>query len=209
MPRHYAPHETALLYRARDVVEATLLVAHLEADGIPAWTVGSGACFAFGDAPADTLLVDVRVPREHHARAIELVHAYFADGEDGTPWTCAACGEAVEGGFVSCWSCGAERSAEAAPAALATEPRLPRETPEALMRGFFVLVGVGALCVLATFESRLLLQHLGLDPKAVRLVLTVLVPLTLLLAKLLLGRWVLGSRTRDRREELGRPARRF
>jgi hypothetical protein len=106
---------SVLLYRARDQVEASLLVAMIEASGVRAWTVGGQASLAFGELGADAILVDVRVEQSNHARALELVDEYFAsakrerEADPSTPWTCEACGELVESAFSSCWKCEAAR----------------------------------------------------------------------------------------------------
>lgn len=44
------------------------------------------------------------------ASLIEVAHARnLLLSAGGEPWTCAACGERLEGQFDSCWRCGAER----------------------------------------------------------------------------------------------------
>ena len=99
---------SVLLYRARDFIEASLLVAMLEEEGVRAWTGGGHAAIGFGELGADALLVDVRVPRAEHARARELVEEFFAPRRTGSERTCEACGAAVLGDMHRCWSCEAE-----------------------------------------------------------------------------------------------------
>ena len=99
---------SVLLYRARDFIEASLLVAMLEEEGVPAWTGGGQAAVGFGELGADALLVDVRVSREDHARARELVEEFFIPRRAGSSRTCEACGAGVVGDMSRCWSCGAQ-----------------------------------------------------------------------------------------------------
>ncbi len=105
-----------LLYRAKDQIEASLLLSMLEHSGIRAWTAGGQAGLAFGELPADALLVGLRVFEADHARAHTLIEEYFkrpAESDDQpVAWTCADCGETVEGSFSSCWSCGAQKTPE-------------------------------------------------------------------------------------------------
>jgi hypothetical protein len=45
-----------------------------------------------------------------YSRAKEIVEALRkANVETNEPWTCPACGEAIEGQFTSCWKCGKDR----------------------------------------------------------------------------------------------------
>lgn len=111
-----ATTNSVLLYRARDQVEASLLVAMIEASGVRAWTVGGQAAIGFGELGADALLVDVRVEEANHARALELVDQYFtrtsksAQAAPAPPWTCTGCGEQVESTFSNCWKCDTPRA---------------------------------------------------------------------------------------------------
>ena len=38
-----------------------------------------------------------------------LADLMSAGGGEGTPWTCARCGEALDPQFTSCWKCGSTR----------------------------------------------------------------------------------------------------
>jgi hypothetical protein len=116
MGDHASP--SVLLYRARDFIEASLLVAMLEEEGIPAWTGGGQAAVGFGELGADALLVDVRIPREEHARALGLVEEFFAPRRTGSSHTCPACGAAAVGDMTRCWSCGAQLEGATTPPAL-------------------------------------------------------------------------------------------
>ena len=100
-----------LLYRARDVIEGSLLEAMLEENGIEARTSAGHAVGAFGELGADAFLVDVRVRSRDALEAKRLVDAFFRDrGSTGTgAWTCTTCGSDNDPGFGACWSCGDER----------------------------------------------------------------------------------------------------
>jgi len=109
---------SVLLYRAMDPIEGALLEAMLDESGVPAMIVGGGWSAAFGDLPADSLLVDIRINEADHAKGIELVHQYFRThpGEhgEGGPETraCEKCGEPVLKTFTTCWKCGTDQPAE-------------------------------------------------------------------------------------------------
>lgn len=45
-------------------------------------------------------------------RARQIVGALFQGVSDAPSWTCAQCGEMLEGQFGACWKCGAARGAE-------------------------------------------------------------------------------------------------
>jgi hypothetical protein len=100
-----------LLYRARDVIEGSLLEAMLEENGVEARTSAGHAVSAFGELGADAFLVDVRVRSCDALKAKCLVDAFFRDrGSTGTgAWTCTTCGSDNDPGYGACWSCGAER----------------------------------------------------------------------------------------------------
>lgn len=146
--------ESVLLYRARDTIEASLLIAMLEEEGVPAWRVGGGASLAFGDLGADAFLVDVHVWRPDVARAHALVTAWFErareerEVRDEPPWNCAACGEEVDAEFDVCWCCGAAHGAAvAAPAPPLASDAPPLDTqrrwssfPVRATRGYLALV---------------------------------------------------------------------
>ncbi len=47
---------------------------------------------------------------EDYIQAKQIVHALQnTKVENGVPWTCPDCGEAIEGQFTSCWNCGRDK----------------------------------------------------------------------------------------------------
>ncbi|GEM_PF-2850898 len=111
-----ASERSVLLYRAKDMIEASLLVAMLEESGVEAWTRGGQATIGFGKLGADAMLVDVRVHEKDNERSIGLVNRYFEKPPAGVPeeseaWVCKQCHETVEAAFSMCWSCGSGRDA--------------------------------------------------------------------------------------------------
>jgi hypothetical protein len=46
---------------------------------------------------------------EDEAAAEEIVRDFGRPRRPGAPWTCAGCGERLEGQFTACWRCGASR----------------------------------------------------------------------------------------------------
>lgn len=104
-----AAREWNRFYRARDATEAHLIAQALDGAGIPVQLAGGEAIVAFGDLPADVLLVDVFVPASRTGEAREVVERYFAETAPAGPrrpdWTCPGCGERNPDGFTLCWSC--------------------------------------------------------------------------------------------------------
>ena len=76
---------SVLLYHAKDNIEASLLMAMLDASGVRAWRVGGQGSLALGELPADVLLVDIHVPKADHARAIGLVDQFFGENQGKNP----------------------------------------------------------------------------------------------------------------------------
>src|SRR5687768_10995119 len=95
----------------RDSAEAHLLVQELASFGYPAVIVGDQLEAALGDLPASGFGPEVHVPAESADRVREVVgRLRWKPGASEPPgWTCAACGERIEGRFTECWSCGGER----------------------------------------------------------------------------------------------------
>lgn len=105
--------ETSMIpvYRAPSAIDGALLVEALEAEGIPAKTVGGQANLAFGELPADALLVEVWVDEEHVARARQIIASARRDESNRAPWTCSDCEELNEGNMSLCWNCQTPRQA--------------------------------------------------------------------------------------------------
>ncbi|WP_299316600.1 putative signal transducing protein [uncultured Halomonas sp.] len=90
-----------------------LLVSHvcnlLEAAGIPGelrnMTLGGGA----GELPLGECEPEVWVKPHNRERAEALIRDALSGESEAPAWRCPGCGEALEGVFDTCWSCGAHR----------------------------------------------------------------------------------------------------
>ncbi len=96
---------------ARHPVEAHLIRGMLEAEGVRAEVKGDQLYGAYGELP---VLPTVWVLDEALAeRANQLVIAFLrgdaAQRYGHERWTCARCGEILEGQFTTCWHCGETR----------------------------------------------------------------------------------------------------
>ncbi len=84
------------------------LVRHaLEGEGIAAEVRGETRAAFVGEIPPIETWVEVWVTEDDVALAAPVVQTFITD--DATPdgWTCD-CGEALDGSFGTCWSCGAD-----------------------------------------------------------------------------------------------------
>lgn len=93
-----------------------MLAQVLEGHGIRTEVRGAHLAGAVGDIPwveawAELWLLD----DGDWKRAQPIVEDFIQQGSDpGPPWTCARCGEQVEGNFDICWNCGAPAPARSA-----------------------------------------------------------------------------------------------
>lgn len=101
------------LYQAQDRIEAQLLLDLLDRHLIRAVILGDHLSGAAGGLPADIYPTLWVLEDEDLERGRELIERFRADSTDSTPapaWTCAGCGETVDGHFDLCWSCGHARA---------------------------------------------------------------------------------------------------
>jgi len=90
-----------------------LLVSHvhnvLMAAGIPAelrnHALGGGA----GELPLGECEPQVWVAPHNVPRAEALIRQTLEGGCERPAWTCAGCGERLDGAFDTCWNCGTHR----------------------------------------------------------------------------------------------------
>jgi hypothetical protein len=97
------------LYQARDRIEAQLLRDFLDRHLVDAVILGDYLAGAAGGLPADISPSVWVLEDEDRERGRELLARFQADaalGGSGADWTCATCGESVEGDFDVCWNCG-------------------------------------------------------------------------------------------------------
>ena len=97
---------------AKHAPEAYLVKGFLESQGIPAVVRGEFLTSGWGELPVDVCSVWVADDAQFD-RANELLVAFlngsFARQFGAERWQCPKCGEALEGQFTACWSCGTAR----------------------------------------------------------------------------------------------------
>ena len=100
------------LHAARHAVEAHLIRGFLDSHGISAEVRGEFLTSGWGELPVDVCSVWVTDDAQFDA-ANDLLVAFlsgsYARMLSGEGWTCAKCGEKLEGQFTQCWSCGAAK----------------------------------------------------------------------------------------------------
>jgi hypothetical protein len=96
----------------RDRPYALLLRERLSGEGIACLLRNDELSTALGEIPFVECFPELWVvDDEVWPRARLLLEKWQEEGVDvGPDWTCANCGERIEGQFQSCWKCGAERS---------------------------------------------------------------------------------------------------
>jgi hypothetical protein len=102
-----------LVYTARHPTEAHLIRGMLEAEGIRAEVKGDQLYGAFGELPVlpTVWVFDDRLAAEADRVIIEFLRGTAARRYAHQRWTCARCGELLEGQFTDCWKCGSPRPA--------------------------------------------------------------------------------------------------
>ena len=105
--------EVRRVFQAADSAEAGLLRGLLEDAGIVCALRQEQVSQTF---PTAGFSPEVWVERdEDFDRALALISAWSGSTKNqGSPWTCPACGEVSEAAFDTCWNCGYERPADAA-----------------------------------------------------------------------------------------------
>ena len=100
------------VHAARNAIEAHLVLGFLNSHGISAEVRGEFLTSGWGELPADVCSVWVTDDAQYDA-ANDLLVAFFKGSYarlfSGEAWTCAHCGEKLEGQFTHCWSCGRPR----------------------------------------------------------------------------------------------------
>ena len=97
------------IHAAQHAAEAYLVRGVLLSHGISAEVRGEFLTSGWGELPLDVCSVWVTDDAQY-AAANDLIAAYlsgrFARTFSGESWTCADCGEKLDGQFTQCWSCG-------------------------------------------------------------------------------------------------------
>lgn len=106
----YAPMNP--VFTARHPTEAHLVRGLLEAGGIRAEVRGDQLYSAFGELPVlpTVWIVDPADGPEAGRLIGDFLRGSAARRYAHERWTCAGCGETLEGQFTDCWNCGAPRA---------------------------------------------------------------------------------------------------
>lgn len=98
-------------YVANSLAQAHLIKGFLDSEGIFAVVRGEHLVGIAGEIPItmDTL-PSIWVGEDDRNRARELIERALKAETDFEDWTCAGCGETVEGQFAECWQCGSARA---------------------------------------------------------------------------------------------------
>ena len=100
-----------LVYTAKHPTEAHLIRGMLEAEGIRAIVRGDQLYGAYGELPilpTVWILDETQITHENRV-VVDFLRGGAAQKYGHERWTCPQCGEALEGQFTECWSCGAAR----------------------------------------------------------------------------------------------------
>jgi hypothetical protein len=99
---------------AKHATEAHLVKGFLESNGIEAVVRGEFLTSGWGELPTDLCSVWI-TDDEQFQRAdrllVDFLSGKLARDAAVNSWTCARCGERLEGQFTACWKCGATRPA--------------------------------------------------------------------------------------------------
>ena len=99
---------------AKHAPEAHLIRGFLESNGIAAVVRGEFLTSGWGELPVDVCgvwIIDDAQYEQAHALLVSFLRGDLARQHRGEAWTCAGCGERLEGQFTQCWRCGAMRPA--------------------------------------------------------------------------------------------------
>lgn len=100
-----------LIHTAKHPAEAHLIKGMLEAEGIRASVLGDQLYGAYGELPVlpTVWVLEDTLAGEADRLVIDFLRGGAARKHSHERWTCADCGEDLEGQFTDCWNCGAAR----------------------------------------------------------------------------------------------------
>ena len=100
-----------LIHTAKHPTEAHLIRGMLEAEGIRALIKGDQLYGAYGELPVlpTVWIFDDALAMHADRLVIDFLRGSAAHKYGHQRWTCAQCGENLEGQFTDCWKCGAAR----------------------------------------------------------------------------------------------------
>ena len=100
------------LYRAQHLVEASHIKNLLDSTGIRAFLRNENLVRLSGEVPFDQTWPEVWIEDDREAdTARRILDDVRHTQRYLPPWSCAHCGEWLEGQFSACWNCGTERYA--------------------------------------------------------------------------------------------------
>ncbi len=100
-----------LVHTAKHPTEAHFIKGMLEAEGIRASVLGDQLYGAYGELPVlpTVWILDDTLAAHADRLIIDFLRGGAARRHAHERWTCAQCGENLEGQFTDCWKCGATR----------------------------------------------------------------------------------------------------
>jgi hypothetical protein len=102
------------IHVAKHATEAHLVKGFLESNGIEAIVRGEFLTSGWGELPTDLCSVWIADDAQYERAdqlLIDFLSGKLARDAAAYAWTCAHCGETLEGQFTACWKCGAARPA--------------------------------------------------------------------------------------------------
>ena len=99
------------VHTAKHPTEAHLVKGMLEAAGIRASVMGDQLYGAYGELPVlpTVWVLDDALAAHAGGLVMDFLRGGAARRHRHERWTCAHCGEQLEGQFTECWQCGATR----------------------------------------------------------------------------------------------------
>ena len=100
-----------LIHTAKHPTEAHLIRGMLEAEGVRALVKGDQLYGAYGELRVlpTVWIFDDALAMHADRLVIDFLRGSAAHKYGHQRWTCAQCGENLEGQFTDCWKCGAAR----------------------------------------------------------------------------------------------------
>jgi hypothetical protein len=96
------------VYSASNVSLVSIYLNLLEGYGIRGWIKNEYLSAGVGEIPPIESWPQLCVDDEDYEEAKRLIEEALSE-KDSPEWTCAACGEHIEGQFTACWNCGKSR----------------------------------------------------------------------------------------------------
>lgn len=95
------------IYENMDFTPVGHFQSILESEGIRCLIKNLGSAAAVGEIPFLQAFPELWVVDDcEYDRALEVLRPYYChDFPVSAPWTCAGCGEVIEGTFGECWKC--------------------------------------------------------------------------------------------------------